>query len=277
MNNIIIFCDGGLGNRLGTLIGGLLVSDLINYSPIVCWPENSWCGCSFDDLFEVNLPVIRNNINEIFSKHIDDVFLIHENQTNFNPKIKLKHSSETYTEAASFGKTIVYYHNKISEVFSESESMSKLSFLKIKKSIINKVNSFVLKNEINKSTIGIHLRKTDSMYRIDDNSVINYVKNNLQQKYFVCSDDQQTESLFKILPNTIVNDKTSYVEKFKDGGWNDLTMDNEGRVFNFNVKRSKQSVIEAFEDMLILSKTNILQNSKSSFLFFANKFSNINI
>ena len=25
MRNIIIFCDGGFGNRLGTLIGGLLV------------------------------------------------------------------------------------------------------------------------------------------------------------------------------------------------------------------------------------------------------------
>ena len=82
---------------------------------------------------------------------------------------------------------------------------------------------------------------------------------------------------FNQLENTVVFPKTQYVEKLKDGGWNDLTTDNEGRVFNFNVNRPKQSVIEAFIDLLLLSRTQILVNSVSSFLNFAKLYSKIKL
>ena len=35
MNNIYIFCNGSLGNRLGALIGGLFCSEILNYNPII--------------------------------------------------------------------------------------------------------------------------------------------------------------------------------------------------------------------------------------------------
>ena len=277
VNEIIIFCDGGLGNRLCTLVGGLLVSELINFNPIICWPENSWCGCSFSDLFLPEYKIIDNNINEIFSKNLDNVFIIHENQTKFNPNLIFKHTKNDYELASKLNKTIIYYHNKISDMFDEQNVLNKLSQLTVQKSLLDNIKTFIKNNSINKSTQGVHLRKTDSLYNIDDNYIYNLIKDRPNEKYFLCSDDKNTEDFFNQLDNVIINSKLSYVEKFKDGGWNDWTVDNEGRTFNFNVKRSKQSVIEAFQDMIILSRTNIVQNSNSTFLLFANKFSKIDL
>jgi predicted RNA-binding protein len=87
--------------------------------------------------------------------------------------------------------------------------------------------------------------------------------------YFVCSDDKATEDKFNELKNVLVYPKTSYVEKLVDGEWTTKIKDSEGRIFPYNVDRSKQSVIEAFIDLLILSRTNIIIRNKSSFLGWA--------
>ena len=97
----------------------------------------------------------------------------------------------------------------------------------------------------------------------------------LNSKYYICSDDKNTEDMFNKLENVFVHPKTSYVEKFKEGGWNDCIIDNAGRCNNFNVNRPRQSVIEAFIDLLILSRTNIIVNGPSTFLHFAKYYSAI--
>ena len=43
-------------------------------------------------------------------------------------------------------------------------------------------------------------------------------------------------------------------------------MDNEGNEYSFNVERSDESVIDAMVDLLILSKSTILNTSESTFL-----------
>jgi hypothetical protein len=100
---------------------------------------------------------------------------------------------------------------------------------------------------------------------------------NPQTNFFICSDSLETEKKFDILNNVIIYPKNSYVTKLVDGSWNDLTIDNEGRQMKFNVNRSRESVIEGFIDLLILSKTNIVVNSHSSFLKFAKLYNKINI
>ena len=46
---------------------------------------------------------------------------------------------------------------------------------------------------------------------------------------------------------------------------------------NFNVNRSKESVIEGFIDLLILSRTKIIVESHSTFLKFAKLYNKINL
>ena len=49
---IKILCDGGLGNRIAGLLGGLITADRLKLEPLISWPRNNWCGAAFDDLFE---------------------------------------------------------------------------------------------------------------------------------------------------------------------------------------------------------------------------------
>jgi hypothetical protein len=66
MKKVSIYCDGGLGNRLCSLIGGLHLSYKLNYDFEIIWLQTRWCNCNFEDLFD-------NNINHInLSKNLDD-------------------------------------------------------------------------------------------------------------------------------------------------------------------------------------------------------------
>lgn len=277
MKKITIFCDGGLGNRFGVLIGGLITADKLNAKPIICWPENSWCGCSFTDLFDVEIDVISDDINTLFEKNMDNVFMIHENQTKLTLPTVISHSESNIQTLVNDERDIIYYHNQVPSYYGISKVINKLTTLKIKQSILDEVNKFCSKNRIDKKSQGVHFRKTDANFGSIDDSIFQIILSNPTIKYYICSDDKDTEMKFKQLENVYIYPKSKYVEKLKDGGWNDLTTDFEGRKFTFNVNRPRQSVIEAFVDLLILSRTNIIVNGVSSFLNFAKLYSNIEL
>lgn len=277
MKNIIIFCDGGLGNRLGVLVGGLLTADIIGKTPIICWPKNTWCGCSFNDIFDSNFDVIDDDINKLFSNMINYVFLIHENQTSLQlPKI-FSHSMENLDLIKNFDENVIYYHNIIPSYFSNQEIIEKLNSLKIQKNITETVYNFITEEKINNETFGLHFRKTDFNSNINDIEILNEIGINFNKTYFICSDDEETENMFKSLPNVKTFEKTHYVEKLVSGDWNEWITDNEGRKFKFNVNRKRESVIQAFIDLLILSKTNMRGNELSTFFQFSKLYSNVKI
>lgn len=276
MINITIFCDGGLGNRLGTLIGGLLSAEKIGKSPIICWPANTWCGCLFSDIFELNYEVINYNINELFRNNQNKIFLIHENQTNFKLNKVFSHTLENLEILKSSDEEIIYYHNGIPNYFSKEDILIKLGSLKIQKYILDIFYNFIEKEKIDSDTIGIHFRKTDANGKLNEFAILDEIKANSDKKYFICSDDEQTENKFRSLSNVKIFQKTQYVEKLISGDWNDLVVDNEGRRFNYNVNRKKESVIQGFIDLLILSRTSMRGDEQSTFYNLAKLYSNIN-
>ena len=268
MRKMIIFSDGGLGNRLNSLIGGLVASEKLDCTPVICWPVNNWCGCSFEDLFVSNLEILDKGINDIFLDD-DKIYLTHDNQVGKVLKNKFDHSTETFELVRKMSEDIVYYYNKIPSYFSEDDVIKKLKTFKITSSILISAKSFCYQHSIGKKTKGVHLRKTDHGRQIDSDQMFSSILNDKKSGYFVCSDDKTTEDKFNKLKNVLVYPKTSYVEKLVDGEWTTKIKDSEGRIFPFNVDRSKQSVIEAFIDLLILSRTNIIIRNKSSFLDWA--------
>jgi hypothetical protein len=280
MRQTIIFCDGGLGNRLNSLIGGLIFSDIIDSKSIIVWPENNWCGCSFNDLFKTEIDVLSKNINEITELNINNIFLIHENQTTFAPNLIYRHSIESINEIQNREESVVYYHNSIPSYFSEDIVLTKLKSLEIKNDLILAAENFINEHNIDNSVHGILFRKTDYQSNpdisLDSNSIYNHINSDTSLKYYICSDDKSTEDEFSKLVNVYVYPKTSYVEKFKPGNWNDFITDNEGRSSNFNVNRPRQSVIEAFVGLLVMSSTNIIVDIPSTFLHYAKHYSNIN-
>jgi hypothetical protein len=280
MRKIIIFCDGGLGNRLNSLLGGFFVAAKTNTTPIICWPENNWCGCSFEDLYITDVEVIKDGINKVSKDHIDDIFLIHENQTKFNLSKQYSHSLESINKISNKNEHIVYYHNTLPAFVDVNFALNKLKGLNIQKTIIHQTKEFIKNNFLNKKTYGILFRKTDYSSNpnisLNSDEIYNQIKLDLNQKYYICSDDKNIENTFSELKNVLVYPKTSYVEKFKDGEWNDIIIDNEGRINNFNVNRPRQSVIEAFIGLLILSQTSIIIDVPSTFLDLAKYYSYIN-
>lgn len=277
MKKLIIFCDGGLGNRLGVLIGGILTAQKLNRTPVLCWPENTWCGCSFNDLFTSEYEIINLNINDLFSQNVNNKFIIHENQTNLQLEQYYPNLETIKLFKDIEDKIVIYYHNSIPNYFPQEEILTILSKFYIKPDIKTKIIEFCDKNKINNDTFGIHFRKTDFQSFLNEDEVHNIITNHPETNFFICSDSFETEEKFSILDNVITYPKSYYVEKLEEGTWNDTIIDNEGRQFNFNVNRSKESVIEGFIDLLILSKTNIIVESHSTFLKFAKLYKNINI
>ena len=277
MKTLTIFCDGGLGNRLSVLIGGFLFAQKFNRKAIICWPENNWCGCSFTDIFDYHESVINLNINELFYKNSNNKFLIHENQTNY----KIDHYYPNFENYNNFcfseDKNLIYYNNAVPDFFSLEQVLETLRQFKIKTEIVDKVLNFCNDNNINSETRGIHFRKTDFKNFLNEDEIYNIILSKPIINYFICSDSFETEQKFKDLQNVYVYPKFNYVEKFKDGNWNDLIKDSEGREFDFNIKRSKDSVIEGFVDLLILSRTKIIVESHSTFLKFSKYYSTINL
>lgn len=277
MKKLTIFCDGGLGNRLGVLIGGMLTSNKLKRMPILCWPENSWCGCSFTDLFHNEYELINLNINELFNQNKYNTFLIHENQTD----LQINHCYPSLENVESLknnnDENIIYYHNSLPDYYNQEQVLSILSIFRVKNEIKNILEEFCNQNVIDLKTFGIHLRKTDFINFINEEESFKYIESKPNVKFFICSDSSETEEKFLTLSNVFAYKKKYYVEKLKEGDWNDLIVDTEGRRFNFNVNRSRESVKEAFIDLLILSRTNIITQSHSSFLNFAKLYKNIPI
>ena len=62
MRHILIYCDGGFGNRFNGLVAGLLVARRFGLAPQVVWPQNNWCGAAMADLFEAPPPALNREL-----------------------------------------------------------------------------------------------------------------------------------------------------------------------------------------------------------------------
>lgn len=273
MREITIVCDGGLGNRLGALIGGLYVASETSAEPIICWPINNRCGCSYQDLFEQNIRLIEMPLTRLFASRMKSVFMIHVNHTKLKLPRQLKIDKSSIEELKKNEINIVYYNNIIPNFVPSNFITDTLNNLVIKKDIEEEVLSFCRNNKIDKATIGLHIRKTDFQKTVDEDQLFKVVSSS-DENYFICSDDKTTEDRFACLANVVKRCKRYYTEKLKEGGWNMQVEIEEGRVRPFNILRGKEASIEGFIDMLILSRTNILLKTASTFSQFARHFSN---
>ena len=273
--HIHILCDGGLGNRLGGLVGGLIVARQYDLTPVIAWPENNWCGCSFLDLFSNTQWMVTNhNVFEVFEQNLNSIFIIHENQTHFKLDRCYGHHADSVQQAGAQSDDLVYYHNKIPAYFTQDQIIQELGQLKVNSHVLECVKEFCQANLIDNTVAGLHLRKTEN-FNLDEESLYRQVSNTPAQRYFVCSDDRTTQERFAQLPNVCARPKTSYVEKLIPGDWYEATLDTDGRQTKYNINRDKQSVIEAFVDMLILSQTWMRPTVKSSFANFARYFAQV--
>lgn len=271
-----VLCDGGLCNRLNALIFALILKRRFGHAWSISWPRNNWCGAGFDRLFTSALPHDEHGITHYKRAENDHLLLVHENQLGFDEsRLVLNGTLKSYAE---YGRLLdshpsaVYFHHLLPPFVEPGDVRGALGELGLDGQVARTAADFIARHRIDASVLGLHIRKTDFGDRVDERALQAQAAAS-PRRFFVCSDDALVNQRFAALPNCAVFAKTSFPEKLQqDAAWLHWTSDADGRRFPFNVSRSEASVVEALVDLLILSRTEVLATSGSTFLSMARLF-----
>jgi hypothetical protein len=264
----LIFCDGGLCNRLNTLFFGLILRKRFCHAWEVAWPCNSWCGAPLEKLFDLDISVHNKPITYYKEHEKKFGILIHYNDGNFDTNLVTFNTGfSTYSQYEFYLNShdnVFYYNNLIPNFVSLDEIRQGIDTLKISSPIFERANTFCQSNNIDETVYGIHIRKTDFGDRVNDEELFRIVSTK-PSRFFVCSDDEEVNNRFATLPNCSVFKKTHFPQKrLESASWTDWTTDSEGRNYPYNIDRSEESVIEGLIDLLILSRTQLVDSSPHS-------------
>lgn len=263
---IFILCDGGLGNRLAGMAAGILTARRLSLDPVVCWPLNNWCGCSVQDLFDLgDTETSRQGILDLFLPDSDRIYLIHQNQIGVPLSTQIPHGLSSEEKIKNMSQDVVFFTAKVPPHLPGPDIVQTLYSFAVADPIKKIVSDFCSSQGIDRSVYGLHLRKTDCV-KLEEDRWFSHCQQYPGRRFFICSDDAQTEQRFRSLPNVVAYPKTSYVEKLQQGPWRQAAIkDQDGRIFPNNINRPRESVIQAWVDLLILSRTEIVGTTKSSF------------
>lgn len=277
MKKLYIICDGGLGNHVNGMISGLALAEKLNRIPIVIWPITNECQVSYYDIWEKSeLQIVESTISNFFKNILTDSYdMISYGMDRLksfpfidDSKITrlINDIDEHIYDLDITNDNLVYYYCRKIKPFLWEKSGEKLCSLRIKKYLTDYVKDFIIKNNISPgNTNGMHIRLTDSNRTLDTVYLEDLIKLNQNHKFYVCSCSEEMEDKLKTYKNVIINPKKEYGKKLNDGNWRDYIIDEDGRKKPANVFRSKESILDGFKDLLILSKTNILETTDSSF------------
>lgn len=240
----------GLGNRIKGLISAMRLSKITGRKLLLYWENNKYCGCDFNDLFENEVGEIKKNeLKEIKKKNSKvyrdvleadydkyDYIILDTWKFLFLPGEVPEGFSKIYPSEKA--NNIDFEFNRIPEEV-RGKLMGELFSLNPKKEIIDFVDKFSKENNI-ENCIGLHIRRGDNRFTVDgrekissDDKFIEIINKNPEEKFFLSTDGGDTKKEFK--------------DKFGE------------KIITFpesNLKRAhKESIIQAFEEMLILSRT----------------------
>lgn len=268
----VVLCDGGLANRLNALIFALILRRKFGHDWRISWPQNNWCGASLDSLFEPPLPVDALPLSH-YRQHSGVLMLMQENQLDFPPERLLLHHGLTHYKAwreyLDRPEGIVYFHNLIPCWVPAADIHAALRELTLNAEVVRRAWSFCEQLRIDASVAGVHIRKTDFGDKVNDDALFEQMSQS-PRRHFVCSDAADVNTRFAALPHCAVFTKTAFPQKVtQNAAWLHWTADQDGRTFPYNIERSATSVVEGLIDLLILSRTELVPTSSSTFLSMA--------
>lgn len=271
MRSLHIYCDGGFGNRFNALVSGLALAQKTGLTPVVAWPRNNWCGASFSTLLTNPLTV-----NELeVTTYLQDKETFHFFSTE-DAHLKFGVPNQSPLHTPTLDGAIAHIQASEKNVFFSTplvpnflpwdDVRDQVAALHFSPAIVERMQNFLQAQQLD-DFFGLQIRKTDfGSNGADDDNLFNLVTNCPQKRFFVCSDDKDVEERFMQLPNVAIYPKRAHVEKLVAGGWNSSINDHSGRVYACNVNRNEASVEDALVDLLILSHSQIVRTSNSTFL-----------
>jgi hypothetical protein len=267
--SIHIYCDGGFGNRFNGLVAGLAIAELAGLEPVVVWPCNNWCGAAYGELIATPATVVERELSSYASDKDKFLFFTIEDHLGMGFEFKSPLQMPDLDSALDYLRASdkdVHFHTPLIPAFLAvgmvHAQVRALQFLPALKA---QATAFMDRNHL-VEYFGIHIRKTDfGTNGSDDTNLYQLVRDVPNKKFFVCSDDKDVEQRFGALANVVMYPKRAYVEKLVDGTWNTPTADHSGRVYACNVNRNAVSVEDAVIDLLVLSHSQIVSTSNSTF------------
>jgi hypothetical protein len=270
-NQLMIFCDGGIGNRINSLISGLAIARHFKLAFCVYWPENNWCQAGFEDIFKNQFALSKKSIKDLTGQLSEAVVLLHDEiasnklEVEFNSAYQYASTEDFHEKVLKSGRQVFYYPALMPEWIPFESIKAELKTLIFTDHIVDTVNKFVVET-IKKPFHGLHLRRTDLNVGLNDHEVINLVQRNPNETFFVCSDDPVAEAIASAHPNVFARPKSHHVgKKNGDAEWLASSEDDDGRIYYGNINRGKEAVIEGAIDMLILAHSQIVGYSGSTF------------
>ena len=278
----LIFCDGGIGNRINALLSGLAIAHHFNLEYCIHWPVNNWCAASFEDIFETTENTSTVSLKNLKGKLDDAFMLLHDHiasdalGVNFNSAYAYEDFKDFEEKVIQAGKVIFYYPALMPEWIPLELIHEQLRKLKFTNHIQIEVENFI-KNALQRPFYGLHLRRTDLNVGLNDHEVLSLVSQHPEATFFVCSDDPNAEALASAHPNVHRRIKSHAVEKKSiDAHWLAQSLDDDGRLYYGNIKRGREAVIEGTIDLLILAHSQIIGFSGSTFQRMAKMIGDIN-
>lgn len=272
MRALHVYCDGGFGNRLNGLVAGLLFAEAAELRPIVVWPCNNWCGARFSDIFEnQEFEVLERELLTYRPQKEEFQFFMTEDHLGMGvPNLSplAVQSRANALDYLNLGSRDVFFHSPLIPHYFDMESVcGALCKLRLQSNILRSAENFRKASGLGENYYGLQIRKTDfGAGGADDDALFDLVQKAGDKKFFVCSDNKEVEARFRRLQNVAVYEKKAYVEKLVPGEWTALAADHSGRVYPCNVNRSAQSVVDAVVDLLVLSYSQVVKTSNSTFL-----------
>jgi hypothetical protein len=267
MNTIYIYCDGGFGNRFNNLLNGLFIAKYCNYTPKIIWPVNNWCGATFSEIFHSDLEEFKEFDKETFFSQHDTNNFMHWNPFQselvvYNPM--WIHVGITEFMRSQPNKDVFFFSSQLCPWIDRNLLRPIVCQLDFQQGILDIADSVIKDKCDNKEFFGIHLRCTDHTKIINLDDYLSHVANTPNSQFFICSDNAEVETRFMQYANTFKYDKTSYVEKLVEGEWNTTIIDSTGANFPYNVNRNSESVVQAMVDLIILSRSTLVETDFTS-------------
>ena len=215
---LIIFCDGGIGNRINALISGLAIARYFELSYQIHWPINNWCAAAFEDVFESPQSISTLSIKDLHGQMSDALPLLHDDIAAqslgiaFGSAYAYSSMEDFAAKALALDQTMFYYPALMPTWVPAPLIHAALRSLQFSAHIQTRATHFITQT-LQSPFHGLHLRRTDLQVGFTDHEVLTLVKQHPQSVFFVCSDDPQAEALASDHPNVHRRVKTQHVEK----------------------------------------------------------------
>jgi hypothetical protein len=268
----VIYCDGGLANRVYTLVFGLILMKKYGHSWQVSWPPTNVCNARLEQLFVAPIDTNERTISYYKSREAQYNKVVHHNFGNFDDENLILNSSlSSYSDYAALlnDRNVFYMHNSLPNFVEIGDVANALYTLIPAFSVQQSAAEFISRYKLGPEVIGLHLRKTDFHDKVNEDHWYNLAQASTEE-FFVCSDDQGILQKFRNLENCIVSPASSFPDKiFENAPWGACVQQPNSDEILYNMNRSSGSVICGLIDLLLLSKTTIVKTSNSSFLHLA--------